>query len=165
MVGPLQHLSITHLDYLIDVIKDSLEESPSSASEKKEALSWKICMSYEYVGKDIEVAKKFFDMKPIQSTTDGISKWCVKSINAMENQSGILASLLFDCKPMHFITIKLRKPLSSTNFSANFPHSHTEEVKVAVKEFLAFVQSALGVPPMVLAFGSKCTERVLASAY
>jgi len=62
-----------------------------------------------------------------------------------------LARLLFDCKPLHFISIhKTNKETTETG------HWTTKQV---VGNFLTFLQSNLGIPPKILSFGPQCNQK------
>jgi len=122
-------ISLTHMDYV------------ESWLEAKEV--WKMCISYEYKGKDIECAKQYFDIQPFGPQKD---RFCVKQIKFNPDQplnDNNLSNLLLECVPFQFMNIQNKE----------------EDPKKGIQSLLNLLKSSLGVTPSVLSFGARCNQK------
>jgi len=126
----VHELSLTHLDYFQSWLELNKE--------------WKVCIAYEYLGKQRELAQKYFN---VQSFGINKERMCVSGIKfdpqSDHESENSVSSLLFDCIPLHFVSVQ----------NQNSSEAVVSGVEKGMSDFLMLLKNKLGLSPSILSFG------------
>jgi len=103
-------------------------------------------LTYEYVGTEIELAKKYFELQNF-----GQNRMAVKSLifdKSRPANDDSMSRLLKACKPLHFMPIKADP-------------SETGVLTQSVNQLIMLLKNQLSIEPFVLSYGQTCDQKML----